>query len=144
MRFDSDILALSLVFFSLFFPKSFACHALLSSQDDILDCDQLSLLSFSLFLSISESAELLVMDTTITEVPMEHPSRRDLIKRLTEALKTTKFPSFDRACLYVSDIEKLEDLVQRAEANPNLGHFFMAGFNASRPIIDKCGFILLP
>ena len=83
------------------------------------------------------------MDTTITEVPMEHPSRRDLIKRLTEALKTTMFPSFVRACLYVSDIEKLEDLVQVAEANPDLGSFVMAGFNVGR-LVDKCGFILLP
>ena len=128
------ISALSCLFLS-FFPKSFACHALLSSQDDILDCDQLSLLSSllsSLFFSISESAERLVMDTTITEVPLEHPSRRDLIKRLTEALKTTVFPSFGRACLYVSDIDKLENLVQGAEANPNLGSFFMAGFKCSQ------------
>ena len=83
------------------------------------------------------------MDTTITEVPMEHPSRRDLIKRLTEALKTTKFPSFDRACLYVSDIEKLENLVQVAEANPDLGSLVMSGLKVGR-LVDKCGFILLP
>ena len=83
------------------------------------------------------------MDTTITEVPLEHPSRRDLIKRLTEALKTTMFPSFVRACLYVSDIEKLEDLVQAAEANPDLSSVIMGGLNVGR-IVDKCGFILLP
>jgi len=128
-------LSLSCLFLS-FFPKSFACHALLSSQDDILDYDQLSLLSSSLFFSISESTELLVMDTTITEVPLEHPSRRDLIKRLTKALKTTMFPSFVKACLYVSDIEKLENLVQVAEANPDLGSFVMAGFNVGR-LVDK-------
>jgi hypothetical protein len=69
--------------------------------------------------------------------------RRNLIKRLTEALKTTMLTSsFVRACLYVSDIEKIEELVQAAEANPDLSSVIMGGLNVGR-IVDKCGFILL-
>jgi hypothetical protein len=73
------------------------------------------------------------------EVPFEHPTRRELIRRLADAFKTTLFPPFIRACLYLADIDRLQSLIQLAEIDPDTLSAILRTRDSE--VIEKCGFI---
>jgi hypothetical protein len=64
------------------------------------------------------------------------------LQRITKALHTSSFPSFTKACLYLSDVEKLEKLAEQAETNENLVSTIFIFSDPHAKLIDKCELIL--
>jgi hypothetical protein len=73
-----------------------------------------------------------------------HPDRIGLLKTLKNALNNTDIPPTIWACLWLSDIDKLRELVDKVVQSPESYYVYFESIESTTQIVPKCEVYRLP
>ncbi len=76
----------------------------------------------------------------MADAEFHEPERMKLLKALKTALESDTIPPTAWACLWLSDVDRLQQLVRDAQASPLLLRGYFRDMECSEKIVQKCVF----